>query len=107
LRENIKKYRFFILTFFLLTGLSLGTSLIFDEKHGDAKQELDKKTQVASKETASSIPKPTILFLICIGMIGLLGIRRQNNNHHPHADDNSRPEYEDDKKVAQTDKQQT
>jgi hypothetical protein len=79
--KAIKKYRFFILILFLLTGLVLTASLVIDEKRSQNQKEMKPKTHLADNEAAYSIKESTVLFLLCIGMIGLLGIRRYKNNN--------------------------
>ena len=74
---SIKKLAFLIITALLLAGLSFAATSVFHEKTDALVQELKKKNQEINTSSAASISKPTLFFLICTGLIGLLGIRRR------------------------------
>ena len=79
---RLKKYKLIILLVILMTGLSItGWSISTQYDHifinGELQRELEQDSQTGnalSGEIRNNIP---ILFLIFIGLIGFLGVRRQ------------------------------
>ena len=79
---RLKKYRLIFLLVVLMTGLSItGWSISTQYDHifinGELQRELEQDSQTGnalSGEIRNNIP---ILFLISIGLIGFLGVRRQ------------------------------
>lgn len=80
MRIIIQKYRFLVLSIFLFAGVLIISSFVVSGKSSENFQETTKDSQVVqnneNSESVDSIPKQTILALICAGLIGLLCIPR-------------------------------
>jgi len=80
---KLKKYKFIILSVFLLTGMSMaGWAFVFhyDDKarNAESQKELKNDIQVANAMPLALDQNNIILALVCIGLIGFLGVRRQS-----------------------------
>jgi uncharacterized membrane protein len=82
MRTKINKYKFILVAVFLMTGVSItGWTITFHYNHTAKSIE----SQIAPKndsQPANIVPAAinqsnTILLLVCIGLIGFIGIRRQ------------------------------
>jgi hypothetical protein len=82
MRTKLKKYRFFILAVFLMTGMSItGWAITFHYNHTEKSAKSQKAPKNDSQPQnivpAAIHPINTILVLFCTGLIGLIGVRRQ------------------------------
>ena len=82
MRTKVNKYKFIIVAVFLMTGVSItGWAITFHYNHTSKSAE----SQIAPKnysQPANIVPaaikhSSTILMLVCIGLIGFIGVRRQ------------------------------
>jgi len=83
MRIIIQKYGFLVVSVFLFAGVLIISSIVVSGKSSDNHQEITKDNQVAqnseNSKSVDSIPKQTILVLICAGLIGFLCIPRNKN----------------------------
>jgi uncharacterized membrane protein len=82
MRTKIKKYKFILVAVFLMTGVSItGWAITFHYNHTakSAESQLSPKndSQPANIVPAAINHSHTILMLVCIGLIGFVGVRRQ------------------------------
>lgn len=99
---RLKKYKLIVLLVLLMTGLSItgwAISAHYDISLKTAKiqKELKNRNQNGDDVQAESLHNKPVLFLISIGLIGLVGIRRQRKKpdnfqplNTPRINDNSR-----------------
>lgn len=82
MRTKVNKYKFIIVAVLLMTGVSItGWAITFHVNHTAKSAE----SQIAPKndsQPTNIVPRAinqsnTILMLVCIGLIGFIGIRRQ------------------------------
>ena len=86
MRIIIQKYRFLVISIFLFAGVMIISAFVGSGKSSENLQEITKEDQVvqnnenseSNSESVDSVPKQTILALICAGLIGLLCIPRNN-----------------------------
>lgn len=82
MRIIIQKYRFLVVSIFLFAGVLIISSFVVSGKSSENLPETTKDNQVVqnneNSESVDSIPKQTLLALICAGLIGLLCIPRKN-----------------------------
>ena len=79
---RLKKYKLIFILVILMTGLSItGWSISTHYDHTfidfEFQKELKKDSQIGNTVTEKFSNNSPILFLVSIGMIGLVGIRRQ------------------------------
>jgi len=82
MRTKLKKYRFFTLAVFLMAGMSItGWAITFHYNHTEKSAESQKAPNNDSRPQNIVPPainlSNTILVLVCTGLIGLIGVRRQ------------------------------
>lgn len=82
MRAKLNKYRFIIPAVFLMTGVSItGWTITFQYNHTVKSAEFQKApkndSQSANIVPLSIKPNNTILLLVCTGLIGFIGVRRQ------------------------------
>jgi hypothetical protein len=82
MRTKVNKYKFIIVAVFLMTGVSItGWAITFHYNHGAKSAEsqiaLKNDSLPANIVPAAINPSNTILMLVCIGLIGVVGVRRQ------------------------------
>jgi uncharacterized membrane protein len=82
MRTKIKKYKFILVAVFLMTGVSItGWTITFHYNHTAKSIESQiapkNDSQPANIAPAAINHSSTILMLVCIGLIGFVGIRRQ------------------------------
>ena len=83
MRIILKKYRFIILSVFLVTGMSIaGWSFAFHydnkAKSVESQKELKNDTQEVNPMPLALDHNNLILVLVCTGLIGFFGVRRQS-----------------------------
>jgi len=79
---RLKKYKLIFLLVILMTGLSItGWSISTHYDHtyinGELQKELKNDSQIGNAISGEFSKNSPILFLIAIGLIGLVGVRRQ------------------------------
>ena len=71
------KYCLLIISFILLIGLSIGAYFYVFETTPKPQQALIQKDADTGVETIASVSKSTVILLLCVGLAGLLGVRRK------------------------------
>ena len=82
MRIALKKYKFIILSVCIVAGVSItGWALAFynykNTTGADSQEELKIDTQAARVKASAPDPNNLILVLVCMGLIGFFGVRRQ------------------------------
>jgi hypothetical protein len=90
MRTKLNKYRFDILAVFLITGMSItGWAITFHYNHTAKSAESQKAPNNDSQSQnivlAAINHSTTILMLVCTGLIGFIGVRRQGKKLDNHA----------------------
>ena len=75
-----KKYRLFIVACILLMGLSALACFHVVEAASESQETLIQKNMDTSSETPATFSKSTLLLIVCIGLVGILGLRRKRAN---------------------------
>ena len=83
MRKKLKKYNFIILSVFVMTGMSMtGWALAFNYENlaetAYSQKELKNKSQVTHLEQLVLDHSNIIWVLVCTGLIGFFGVRRQS-----------------------------
>jgi hypothetical protein len=83
MRIKFEKFKFLILSVFLITGVSIsGWALAshFDNKGKsvESQKELKNDIQAADVTPLALDPNNIILVLVCAGLVGIFGVRRQS-----------------------------
>jgi hypothetical protein len=83
MRIKLEKFKFLILSVFLITGVSIsGWALAshFDNKGKsvESQKELKNDIQAANVTPLALDHKNIILVLVCAGLVGIFGVRRQS-----------------------------
>lgn len=71
------KYTLLIITSILLIGISIGAYFYIFEPTPEPQQALIQKDANTDVKTVGSISKSTVILIFCVGLAGLLGIRRK------------------------------
>jgi len=84
MRKKLKQYKFIILAIFLMTGVSIaGWAFAFhydnQVKNAGSQKELKNEILTANVMPPAIDHSKIILLLVCTGMVGFFGVRRQNN----------------------------
>ena len=74
------KYRFLIVACILLIGLSALACFNVVEAASEPQETLIQKNMDTSSEAPASFSKSTLLLIVCIGLVGILGLRRKRAN---------------------------
>ena len=77
LNSKSKKVSLLIIICILLTGLSAFAYFNLFETTSEPKQALVQKDVDTNIETPASLTKSTIFLIVCIGIVGILSIRRK------------------------------
>ena len=82
MRTTVNKYKFIILAVFVLTGVSVTGWAITSHFNHTAKSAESQKAPKNDSRPANIVPAAinqtnTILLLVCTGLIGFIGVRRQ------------------------------
>ena len=88
MRIALKKYKFIILSVCIVAGVSItGWALAFynykNTTGADSQEELKIDTQAARVKASAPDHNTLILVLVCAGLIGLFGVRRQIKTLEP------------------------
>ena len=84
MRKKLKQYKFIILAIFLVAGVSIAGWAFAYHYDNQAKgvgpqEELNNDLQAANVVPSAIDHSKIILLLVCTGMVGFFGVRRQNN----------------------------
>lgn len=77
MKPSLKKYGLLIIAISLLIGLSAVTYFYLSETKFESQQALIQKDLNADVETIASVPKSTAILIACVGLAGLLSVRRK------------------------------
>jgi len=77
LEPKSKKYGLLIIAIILLIGLSFAAYSHLLEAKVDSQQELIQIDADTDAETITSVSMSTVILIVCIGLAGLLGVRRK------------------------------
>ena len=77
MEHKSKKYSLLIITCILLIGLSAVAYFNFLETSPEPRQALIQKDMNTNVETPASFSKSTVILIVCIGLVGILGLRRK------------------------------
>ena len=77
LKSKSKKLSLLIITCILLIGLSAVSYFNLFETTSEPKQALVQKDVNTNIETPGSFSKSTVFLIVCIGIVGILGLRRK------------------------------
>jgi flagellar basal body-associated protein FliL len=77
LEPKSKKYGLLIIAIILLIGLSVVAYSHLLETKVESQQALIQEDSDASEEALASVSKSTVILIVCVGLAGLLGLRRK------------------------------
>ncbi len=77
MEHKSKRYGFLIIAIILLIGLSVVTYSHLLETKVESQQALIQKDSDTSVEALASVSKSTVILIVCVGLAGLLGVRRK------------------------------
>jgi hypothetical protein len=77
LKPRLKKFGLLIFAIILLIGLSAATYSYLSETEVQSQQALVQKDVDTDIETIASVSKSTVILIVCVGLVGLLSVRRK------------------------------
>ena len=83
MRDKLQQYKFIILAIFLMTGLSIAGWAFASHYENQAKgnglqKELNNDLQATNVAPSTHDHSKIILLLVCTGLVGFFGVRRQH-----------------------------
>ena len=80
MEHKSKRYGLLIIAIILLIGLSVVAYSHLLETKVESQQALIQKDADTSVEALASVSKSTVILIVCVGLAGLLSIRRKKVN---------------------------
>lgn len=77
MKHRLKRYGLLIIAIILLIGLSAVTYSYLSETKVEFQQALIQKDMDTDIETIASVSKSTVILIACVGLAGLLSVRRK------------------------------
>ena len=77
MKPRLKKFGLLIIAIILLIGLSAVTYSYLSETKFESRQALIQKDVDTDIETIASVSKSTVILVVCVGLAGLLSVRRK------------------------------
>lgn len=72
-----RKYGLLVIAIIMLIGLSVLAYSNLLETKVESQQALIQKDADTDVETIASVSKSTVILIVCVGLVGLLGVRRK------------------------------